>query len=143
MRKLAVLALSICWMTAPAHAEDPNRWQAWATPNDGQSNALDVSMLTADGTCGKKPFIRMQPRFRNRYQDHVAGKLTIEHFDVDGAGHADTADFDLQPGETKIMMTAAFCHDPRQSLKFTIASLHFPERDAEAAKLAAQKAAAE
>jgi len=129
--------------TATARAEDPNRWQGWVTPTDGQSNAVDVSMVTASpNTCGKKPWLSLQPRYRNRYQEHVAGHLKIDTQGIDGP-QSITTEFDLQPGETKIVTAAAFCHDPRKSLAFVIADLHFPERDAEQARIAAAKAAAE
>src|SRR4051812_13862728 len=129
--------------TATARADDPNRWQGWVTPDDGQDKGLDVSMVTStSNACGKKPLISLAPRFRNRYQSHVTGRLKIDHVTADGS-KTDTASFDLQPGDTKVLQDAAFCHDSRQSLVFSIAELHFPEREAEAAKLAAEKAAAE
>jgi hypothetical protein len=139
---LAVLA-GLCLTAASAYAEDANRWQAWTTPNDGESDAVDVSMVAAEpNTCGKKPVIRLQPRFRNRYQERITGALRINREGPDGA-KTETHDFDLQPGETKIMTVAAFCHDSRRSLSFAIGNLTFPAREAEKAKLEAQKAAAE
>jgi len=73
----------------------------------------------------------------------ITGHLEITHIGVDGNGAVEKPDFDLAPGETKILALAAFCHDPRQSLKFTIAEMKFPAREAEKARLEAQKAAAE
>lgn len=145
MSRTALGALAvICLFAGRAHAEDPNRWQAWVSPSDGESNALDVSMVTGDrAACGKKPWIQLQPRVRNRYQEHVTGHLKIEHVGVDGSAAVENPDFDLQPGETKIMALVAFCHDPRQSLKFSIADMKFPAREAEKAALEAKKAAAE
>jgi hypothetical protein len=144
MTRFALVVAGLCWMAVPAHAEDPNRWQAWVSPTDGESNALDVSMVTGDRVaCGKKPYIQLQPRVRNRYQERVTGHLKIEHIGTDGNGAVETPDVDLQPGETKILALAAFCHDYRQSLKFSIADLKFPAREAEKAALEAKKAAAE
>jgi hypothetical protein len=144
MTRTGLVVAWLCVMTASAYAEDPNRWQAWVSPDDGESKALDVSMLTGDRVaCGKKPYIQLQPRLRNRYQERITGHLKIEHIGTDGNGAVETPDFDLAPGETKIMALAAFCHDPRQSLKFSIADMKFPAREAEKAKLEAQKAAAE
>ena len=138
---LAVL-VGLCLMAGEVRA-DANRWQAWVTPNDGESDAVDVSMLTTDpNTCGKKPVIRMHPRFRNRYQERVTGQLRINREGPDGA-KTETHEFDLQPGETKIMTAAAFCHDSRRSLSFSIGNLLFPAREAEKARLEAQRVAAE
>lgn len=140
-RLLVVVALLAS--SAPAFAEDPNRWQGWVTPKDGQDNGIDVSMVSGNHkSCGKKGFVQLTPRYRNRYQDHTAGKLKIEYEGTDGAASA-LAEFDLQIGDTKVTDAAAFCHDSKKSLAFSIAELRFPERDAERAKLAAQKEAAE
>jgi hypothetical protein len=145
MARMGRIALGLVLLVAAAgsaHAEDPNRWQGWVTPKDGQDNGIDVSMATGPAGACTKPFIALQPRYRNRYQEHVAGKLKIDSEAPDGARSALT-DYDLQPGESKIIAGAQFCHDSRKSLAFSISEFHFPEREAEQAKIAAQKAAAE
>ena len=43
MTRIGLVAVAgVCLLTAVAHAEDPNRWQAWVSPTDGESNAIDV-----------------------------------------------------------------------------------------------------
>ncbi|HUS32814.1 MAG TPA: hypothetical protein VMZ53_30140 [Kofleriaceae bacterium] len=144
MSRIGLVLAALCVVTATAWAGDPNRWQAWVSPTDGESNAVDVSMVSGDRVaCGKKPWIQLQPRFRNRYQERITGHLKIEYIDVDGNGQVATPEFDPNAGETKIMALAAFCHDPRQSLKFSIADMKFPAREAEKARLEAQRLAAE
>lgn len=142
MGRIAVTVAFIVGSVATAHAEDPNRWQGWVAPDDKNEKGVDVSMVTAKTSLCRKPFIGLTPRFRNRYQEKVAGKLKVEH--VDGSGATTTmVDFTLDIGENKVETNATLCHDSRKSLAFSFADFKFPVREAEQAKIAEQKAAAE
>jgi hypothetical protein len=133
---LLVLALS-------SDAVADEAWMAWETPPDGHSNGIDVSFrLSSANACSKpKPFVAMNPRVRNRYTEHVAGKIRVYLEDTSGA-RTENVSFDLQPNETKILDTITICHDTRKKLALGI-DLRFPEREAEQRKLAEQKAAAD
>src|SRR5262245_947690 len=129
-RLAALSAIVLVALAAPVAADDS--WMGWQTLPDGQSNGIDVSFVrTSAGTCPRgKSYVVANPRFKNRYTERVAGQLEVVYEDASGT-HTATADFALEPNETKVIEASAICRDTNRAMKLALVGLRFPDREAE------------